>query len=97
MNALEQYLSARPQHQLRVSCDDDSTLLSMVAQGIGVTAMPKLCLQNIPQGVRVLKLTPGAKRVLGVALPNSPSKEASRFARFLCEKFPYRDVSHCDS
>ena len=59
--------------------------------------MPKLCLQNILQGVRVLKLTPGVKRVLGVALPNSPSKEASRVARFLCEKFPYRDVSHCDS
>ena len=88
-NALEQYLSIRPSDQLRVNCDDDSTLLSMVAQGIGVTAMPQLCLQHLPEQVRVLRLTPQTKRVLGVALPNSPSKEASRFARFLCRRFAY--------
>ena len=73
-NALEHYLSVRPEQQLRVSCDDDSTLLSMVAQGLGVTAMPELCLQNPPESVRILPLTPPTKRVLGVALPNSPSK-----------------------
>lgn len=89
MNALDSYLSICPTNQLRVNCDDDSTLLSMVAQGIGVTAMPQLCLQNLPENVRVLKLTPPTKRVLGVALPNSPSKEAARFAHYLCEKFSY--------
>lgn len=87
MNALDSYLSVCPANQLRVNCDDDSTLLSMVAQGIGVTAMPQLCLQKLPEQVRVLALTPPTKRVLGVALPNSPSKEANRFARFLCQKF----------
>lgn len=92
MNALDHYLSVSPANRLTVNCDDDSTLLSMVAQGIGVTAMPQLCLQKLPEGVRVLKLTPPTKRVLGVALPNSPSKEASRFARYLCRKFPYKDA-----
>ena len=92
MNALNHYLSVSPANRLTVNCDDDSTLLSMVAQGIGVTAMPQLCLQKLPEGVRVLKLTPPTKRVLGVALPNSPSKEASRFARYLCRKFPYKDA-----
>lgn len=89
MNALDKYLSMHPLNQLRVKCDDDSTLLSMVEQGIGVTAMPQLCLQKLPEHVRVLELLPPTKRVLGVALPNSPSKEATRFARFLCRKFPY--------
>ena len=80
-----------PANQLRVNCDDDSTLISMVAQGIGVTAMPRLCLQRLPEQIRVLELTPPAKRVLGVALPNLPSREAARFARYLCQKFPYQN------
>ncbi len=92
MNALDQYLLVCPGNQLRVNCDDDSTLLSMVAQGIGVTAMPQLCLQKLPEQVQVLELTPPTKRVLGVALPNSPSKEAARFARYLCRKFSYKDT-----
>lgn len=92
MNALEHYLSVRPKNQLRVNCDDDSTLLSMAAQGIGVTAMPRLCLQNPPPEVRILPLTPQVKRTLGVALPNSPTKEAARFAKFLCRKFSYREA-----
>ena len=87
MNALDSYLSVCPANQLRVNCDDDSTLLSMVAQGIGVTAMPQLCLQNLPEEIRVLELTPPTKRVLGAALPNSPSREAVRFVRYLCRKF----------
>ena len=92
MDALDSYLSVCPANQLRVNCDDDSTLLSMVAQGIGVTAIPQLCLQKPPEQVCILKLTPPAKRVLGVALPNSPSKEASRFARHLCRKFSYKST-----
>ncbi len=92
MNALDSYLSVCPANQLRVNCDDDSTLLSMVAQGIGVTAMPQLCLQRLPENVCVLPLTLPTKRVLGVALPNSPSKEAVRFARYLCRKFSYQNT-----
>ncbi len=92
MNALDSYLSVCPSNQLRVNCDDDSTLLSMVAQGLGVTAIPKLCLQALPENVRILELTPPTKRVLGVALPNSPSKEAVRFAHYLCQKFSYQNT-----
>ena len=91
MNALEQYLSVCPVDQLRVNCDDDSALLSMVAQGIGVTAMPRLCLQKLPEQVCIAELIPPAKRVLGVALPHSPSKDASRFARHLCRQFAYKE------
>lgn len=84
---MDNYKSVNPSNQLRVKCDDDSTLLSMVAQGIGVTAMPKLCLQNLPKQVRTLELTPATKRVLGVGPPNSPSREAENFASYLTKKF----------
>ena len=87
LNALDKYLSVNPRNQLRVNCDNDSTLISMVAQGIGATAMPKLCLENLPRGVRTLELTPETRRVLGVGLPNSPSREAELFAGYLSKKF----------
>lgn len=90
MNALNRYLSVQPKNQLRVNCDDDSMLLSMVAQRLGVTAMPELCLQNPTESVCVLELTPPTKRVLGAALPNSPSKEAVRFASYLRQRFAYQ-------
>lgn len=91
MNALERHLSAIPQKQINVNCDDDSTLLSMVRQGLGVTAMPKLSLQKNVNDVRILELIPSTKRVLGVALPNSPSKAAVKFVTFLRKCFHYQE------
>ena len=92
INALEHYLSVHPAHQLRANCDDDPALLSMAAQGIGVAAMPQLRLQDPPPEVRVLELTPPVKRVLGVALPNSPTKEAIRFCPFSAPEISLRRV-----
>lgn len=89
LNVLEKHLAVLPKKQINVNCDDDSTLLSMVAQGLGVTAMPNLSLQNVPETVRVVRLVPQTKRVLGVALPNSPSKAAIEFANFLRSYYQY--------
>ena len=83
LNALGSHLSVSPIDMLQVNCDDDSTLLSMVAQGLGVTVMPRLSLQKLPRDVQVMELIPAAKRVLGIALPNSPSRAALEFSSFL--------------
>lgn len=91
MNVLDMHLTEVPQKQINVNCDDDSTLLSMVTQGLGVTAMPKLSLQKNIQDVRILELIPETKRVLGVALPNSPSKAAVQFVAFLRKYFNYNE------
>lgn len=91
MNALERHLTAIPQKQINVNCDNDSTLLSMVRQGLGVTAMPKLSLQKNVNDVRILELLPSTKRVLGVALPNSPSKGAVKFVAFLRKYLHYQE------
>lgn len=92
-NALERHLQTVPEQRLNIACDDDSTLLSMVAQGFGVTAMPQMSLHTVPQGVRVLQLEPPTKRVVGVAVPAEPSKPAAEFVEFLLGRFPYE--SHC--
>lgn len=83
MNALAKHIDGSPVHASIVNCDDDTTLLHMVSQGLGATAMPQLCLQNVPDNVRVLELQPPTKRVVGVAVPNSPQPEAVAFAKFL--------------
>lgn len=91
MNVLDMHLMEVPQKQINVNCDDDSTLLSMVTQGLGVTAMPKLSLQKNIHDVQILELIPATKRVLGVALPNSPSKSAVKFVDFLRDYFHYKE------
>ena len=87
MNALKYYLSWQPKKSIRVDSDDDSTLLFMVAQGLGVTAMPGLSLRSLPDGVRVLELVPAAKRVIGAAVSDAPGKELQDFIAFLRRNF----------
>lgn len=88
-DALEVYLDYVPPRSMSVSCDDDSTLLAMVARGAGVTAVPRLALENKPEGLRVLPLEPPVSRVLGVALPSVPTEGAQLFSDFLVDRFAY--------
>ena len=50
---------------LEVSSDDDTSPISMVREGLGVTVLPKLSVQCEP-GVRILSLEPTVKRTLGL-------------------------------
>lgn len=90
MNALDRHLSVIPHNRTNVNCDDDSTLLSMIEQGLGATVMPALCLTGRKARVHVLELEPSAKRILGVALPKAPTRAASLFASFLVDEFSYQ-------
>lgn len=89
MNALAHHMDVLSSQQLNVSSDDDSSILAMVAQGLGVTAMPRLSLGRLPKNLRVLELDPIPRRVLGVALPKNPTKTAANFAAFLRKQYPY--------
>ena len=91
MNALGAHLTCLSDRKINVSSDDDSSLLSLVAQGLGVTAMPKLSLRSPMDGLRVLDLLPVPNRVLGVALPRNASREAKSFAAFLRQHYSYQD------
>ncbi len=70
-------------------CDDDSTLLSLVAQDQGIAIVPASALRNAPKDVQVLELDPPTTRTIGIALPNSPRVEAKSFADYLIENMPY--------
>ena len=89
MNALDAHLTVLSDRRINVSSDDDSTILSIVAQGLGVTAMPLLSLRNTLEDLQTMQLEPVPKRVLGVALPKSPTPSAVSFAAFLRKQFAY--------
>lgn len=92
MNALESHLTVLSNQRINVSSDDDSSILSIVAQGLGVTAMPKLSLRSSREDLRIMELDPVPRRVLGVALPKSPTKAALSFARFLQKQYEYTPI-----
>lgn len=56
---------------------EDSTIVSMVAQGLGAAILPRLAAMPIPKGVQVRSLPQPLERVIGVATlaqtPHSPA------------------------
>lgn len=50
---------------LEVSSDDDTSMVSMVREGLGFTVLPKLSVEGEPE-VRTLGLKPAVKRTLGL-------------------------------
>ena len=87
MNAPEVHLQNLPEKSVQVNCDDDATLLAMVAQNLGVTAMPGLSLSSLPERVRAIELVPATKRVIGAAVANCPRREVREFIDFLLQYF----------
>ena len=59
---------------------EDSTIVSMVAQGLGAAILPRLAALPIPNGVQVRSLPEPLERVIGVATlaqtPHSPAVDA---------------------
>ena len=66
-------------HPLRVAYEirEDSTIVSMVAQGLGAAILPRLAAMPIPEDINVFSLPVPLERVIGVAtLANSPRTSA---------------------
>lgn len=88
LNAMDRNLDVKPKNKdsMRVVTDDDITLINMVARGMGVTAVPKLFIKELPEEVVMLELDPVPTRTLGIFLSGSPSEEAVRFKDHLLKK-----------
>lgn len=68
---------------IRVNADDDTTIIRMVSNGLGVSVMAGLSLVSVPDNVRIIPLDPPVPRLLGAALPQQASGAAKRFTEFL--------------
>lgn len=93
LNAMDRNLEvlADKDNSTTVITDDDGTLISMVAKGLGVTAVPELFIKELPDEVVMLKLDPQPTRELGIYLPPSPSPSAEAFRDYLLQRFPDED------
>lgn len=89
LNALITPFDSKGDRSLTISSDDNNALLSMVAMGMGVSILPKLSLNHLPQGIRILELTPPMKRVLGIGISSSASRAAKDFVSFIRKQMPY--------
>ncbi|NCA78541.1 MAG: LysR family transcriptional regulator, partial [Alphaproteobacteria bacterium] len=56
------------QPEIQFSCMDDLTVISMVANGLGLSILPKLVLQGHENQVAAVPLSPAAHRELGIGL-----------------------------
>ncbi|MEO1589941.1 MAG: LysR family transcriptional regulator [Cyanobacteria bacterium J06632_22] len=72
-------------YEVAYGIKEDSTIVSMVAQGLGAAVLPKLAALPIPNGVHVRSLPVRLKRSIGVAvLSNSrPAPAAQQFLDLL--------------
>ncbi|MGF1460491.1 MAG: LysR family transcriptional regulator [Leptolyngbyaceae cyanobacterium] len=65
--------------QITYAVKEDSTIVSMVAQGLGAAILPRLAALPIPEGVQVRSLPEPLERIIGVATlaqtPHSPAAE----------------------
>ncbi|MEV4396428.1 LysR family transcriptional regulator [Nonomuraea sp. NPDC049607] len=59
---------------------DTSSILAMVAEGLGVSIVPELALPAHRPGVHAIPLDPAAERTILLALPASPLPTATAFA-----------------
>lgn len=80
--------ASRAASVVEVGADDSSSVLSLVASGVGVSLLPALSLNSIPEGVAVVRPDPPSARVLGVAMPSHPTAEMERFAHCLQQSVP---------
>ncbi|MEO0852307.1 MAG: LysR family transcriptional regulator [Cyanobacteria bacterium J06648_11] len=59
---------------------EDSTIVSLVAQGLGAAVMPRLAAQPVPENVRVCPLPTPLERVIVAAMPRDVMQSPAVFA-----------------
>ena len=78
--------------QVKIQSPENSSVLSMVRNGLGIAFLPSLSLKNKPQGVKALKTIPQITRTIGFAYKDSLKSTVigRKFIEFLEEKFLIR-------
>lgn len=77
---------------LEVSADDDTSLISMVREGLGFTVLPKLSAKG-EAGVRTVSLNPPVKRTLGLTWSkNNLSAGAAQLIQYIKQQFEEVEV-----
>ncbi|MDO5409633.1 MAG: LysR family transcriptional regulator [Lachnospiraceae bacterium] len=86
LDCTDYYVDFQPKKSIKVNCEDDSVVISMVSKGFGISILPDSCLWNLPEHVRKLKLLPEYKRIIGMSTSDHANKEIRQFANFIKKK-----------
>lgn len=90
--AVKNLCRERLSNVLEVSSDDDTSPISMVREGLGVTVLPKLSVQGEP-GVRILTLEPTVKRTLGLTWSRANlTPGAARLMGYIKQQFSEKEA-----
>jgi len=76
-------LDSVPDSSISIDSDDDFVLLSMVTQGIGISLIPEIYIEQIPENVRILNVDPPIKRSLGALISVDAEKPVREFVNLL--------------
>lgn len=68
--------------QLHISASDDTAVLSLVEQGLGVTILPQSSLKGHSDRIRVLSLEPPIRRTIGIVRSKTVNRSADEFMEF---------------
>lgn len=79
--AIRQYLRSSP-YPIKIAYEvrEDSTIVSMVMQGLGAAIIPRLAAEPLPAGVRVYSLPSPFERIIGVAVLDNVLHSPAVFA-----------------
>lgn len=90
----QRLLALEPAFRPSFEISEDSTIIALVGQGLGVALLPELAVGVLPPGVRRLELAERIERSVGVALATSSLKIPSvrAFLRVVRDLYPSSDV-----
>lgn len=80
---LDQYIDqSKFSEILYCNSSDDTSIVSMVKEGVGIAVLPSLSLKNAIQGIKVVNITPGIYRYI-VFAHRRKNPAAVRFVEFM--------------
>ncbi len=69
---------------ININADDDSSIISMIKNGLGISVLPQLSTKNLPKGIKTIKLSPTLNRELFVLYPrNNKNLSINKFIKFI--------------
>lgn len=68
--------------QIHVNASDDTAVLSLVEQGLGITILPECSLKGHSDQIRVLNLKPPLHRTIGIVRSKTVNRSADDFVDF---------------
>lgn len=69
--------------RVQINSADDTSIISLIEQGLGVSILPQTSLNSISDNIQILNIEPPLKRCMGIILPRTSRKYVVDFVDFV--------------